>query len=86
LESVDSEIYQDVTVINEITLPDTSYIDSDGDTITIPGATIPETNITSFKSYGDMYSAATAAGAFYSHLGLPEMYVGVANHNGILFN
>jgi hypothetical protein len=63
-----------------------SYVDSNGDTVTIPGITTPDTTYSTYKEYMAMYNAAQAASVFYSHLELPEMYVGVGNAAGILFN
>jgi hypothetical protein len=86
LESIDSTVYQNTTTIDGITTPDMSYVDSNGDTVIIPGITTPDTTYSTYKGYMAMYNAAQAASVFYSHLELPEMYVGVGNATGILFN
>jgi hypothetical protein len=86
LESLDDTLYQDTIITPGITTPGGTFSDINGNIITIPGVTTSDITYSTYKSFADMYSAALAESVFYSHLGLPQYYVGHADYNGNLFN
>lgn len=85
LESLNEELYLNTTVEPGITLPDSIVVNGEGNLITIPGETIPPTNIITTKTFAEMYAEATLQGVFFGEVYLPELYVGRATAGGDLF-
>jgi hypothetical protein len=75
VESIDENLFY-----NNYTLPSTSTLDSDGNSITIPGQVIK-----SLKTLGEVSTAVTAAGLTLFDLELPKLYAGYAEPNNPLF-
>jgi hypothetical protein len=75
VESIDENLFY-----NNYTLPSTSTLDSDGNSITIPGQVI-----NSLKTLGEVSTAVIAAGLTLFDLELPKLYAGYAEPNNPLF-
>jgi hypothetical protein len=85
LESVNSNLWLNVTTFPGITFPNTTIVDNEGNTIVIPGGGTPTTITTSNKTFAEMYAEATLQGVFFGEVYLPELYVGKATAGGDLF-
>lgn len=85
LESVNSNLWLNVTTFPGITFPNTTIEDNEGNTIVIPGGGTPTTITTSNKTFAEMYAEATLQGVFFGEIYLPEYYVGLASPGGDLF-
>jgi hypothetical protein len=75
VESINENLFY-----NNYTLPSTSTLDSDGNSITIPGQVIK-----SLKTLVEISTAVTAAGLTLFDLELPKLYAGYAEPNNPLF-
>jgi hypothetical protein len=85
LESVNSNLWLNITTFPDITFPNNTIVDNEGNTIVIPGGGIPSTITTSYKTFAEMYAEATLQGVFFGETYLPEFYVGYGAPGGDLF-
>jgi hypothetical protein len=85
VESLNEDIYRNTNIIPGFTLPDSYIVNQDGNVISIPGETIPSTDIKTIKTFAEMYAEATLQGVFFGEIYLPEYYVGLASPGGDLF-
>jgi hypothetical protein len=75
VESIDENLFY-----NNYTLPSTSTLNSEGNSITIPGQVIK-----SLKTLGEISTAVAAAGLALFDLELPKLYAGYAEPSNPLF-
>jgi hypothetical protein len=85
LESVNTNLWLNVTAFPGITFPDTTITDLEGNTIVIPGGGTPSTITTNNRTFAEMYAEATLQGVFFGEIEMPEFYVGAATPSSDLF-
>lgn len=85
LESTNSTLWTNTNINTSIQIPSTTYTDFEGNIITVPSVSISQKDITSTKTFAEMYAEATLQGVFFGETYLPELYVGRGTAGGDLF-
>ena len=85
LESINTNLWLNVTAFPGVTFPDITTTDLEGNTIIIPGGGTPTTISTNNKTFSEISAEAVLQEVFFGDIELPELYTGEATPGGDLF-